>query len=204
MNDKTTQSGSTKQQLGQSIDTDTEFAADMSAWMDGELTGGRARLVAQGMTADASRRSQWARYHLIGDVLRDNLPASGIVDISSAVRAEIDQDEPTPRVSRMPLAGHPRAWGLAASLVLASVILVNSWQRPGSSTVDVAARPDTTAPVAVATAADVEPDRADTSELDQYLRNHTLALVDTGEPARMLPYLSMAESAVEPVSAIAP
>lgn len=204
MNDKTTQPGFTRQTLGQSTDTGTDFAADLSAWMDGELTGGRARLVAQGMAADAARRMQWGRYHLIGDVLRDNVPASGIVDLSAAVRAAIDEDEPHVRLPRAPFANHPRAWGLAASLVLASVILVNSWQRPGSPNVEVAARADTTAPVVVATAAEAEPDRADMAELDQYLRNHTLALVDTGEPARMLPYLSMAESTVEPVSVTAP
>lgn len=202
MNDKTTLSGSTKSQLGRPIDTAHEFAADLSAWMDGDISGGRARLVAQGMMADPSMRTRWSRYHLIGDVLRDNVPASGIVDLSAAIRSAIDQDESDARVSRVPFVNHPRAWGLAASLVLASVILVNSWQRPGSPNVDIAAGPDA-APAVVATA-DAEPERADTSELDQYLRNHTLALVDTGEPARMLPYLSMAESAGEPVSATAP
>ncbi|HXF08301.1 MAG TPA: sigma-E factor negative regulatory protein [Candidatus Acidoferrales bacterium] len=204
MNDKTTQSGSTSQPFGQSVDRVDEFAADMSAWMDGELSGARARLVAQGMAADAAKRSQWGRYHLIGDVLRDNLPASGIVDISSAVRAEIEKDELAIRTARVPFGSHPRIWGLAASLVLASVVLFNSWQRPGSSTANIATGSDATTPVVVATAADAGDDLADTIELDQYLRNHTLALVDTGEPARMLPYLSMAESAVEPVSAAAP
>jgi sigma-E factor negative regulatory protein RseA len=202
MNDKTTLSGSTKSQLGRPIDTAHEFAADLSAWMDGEISGGRARLVAQGMMADPSMRALWSRYHLIGDVLRDNVPASGIVDLSAGIRSAIDQDESDARVARVPFVNHPRAWGLAASLVLASVILVNSWQRPGTPHVDIAAGPDA-APAVVATA-DAEPERADTSELDQYLRNHTLALVDTGEPARMLPYLSMAESAGEPVSATAP
>ena len=204
MNDKTTQSGSKSQPLGQAVDRDDEFAANMSAWMDGELRGGRARLVAQGMAADAARRSQWGRYHLIGDVLRDNVPASGIVDLSAAVRAEIDKAEPVVRPGRVPFANHPRAWGLAASLLLASVILVNSWQRPSSSTAAIAAGPDAATPVVVATAVDAQDDLADTVELDQYLRNHTLAMVDTGEPARMLPYLSMAESAVEPVSVTAP
>ena len=204
MNDKTTQSGSKSQPLGQPVDRDDEFAADMSAWMDGELRGGRARLVAQGMAADAARRLQWGRYHLIGDVLRDNLPASGIADISSAVRAEIDKDEPAIRPVGVPFASHPRAWGLAASLVLVSVVLFNSWQRPGSSTADIAAGSDAATPVVVATAADAQDDLTGTIELDQYLRNHTLALVDTGEAARMLPYLSMAESAVEPFPAPAP
>ena len=203
MNDKTTQSGSTTQPLGQSVDRD-EFAADMSAWMDGELGGGRARLVAQGMVADAARRSQWGRYHLIGDVLRDNLPASGIADIAAAVQTEIDKDEPAIRGVRVPFPSHPRTWGVAASLVLASVVLVNAWQRPGSPTADIAAGPDAASSVVVATAADADDDPAGSFELEQYLRNHTLALVDTGEPARMLPYLSMAESAVEPISAAAP
>ncbi|MGA9469472.1 MAG: sigma-E factor negative regulatory protein [Candidatus Macondimonas sp.] len=181
------------------------FSADLSAWMDGELSAARARLAYRGMMADESRRAQWARYHLIGDALRGSLPDHGLVDISAAVMARLD-DIPAQATTGSRLMRNPRLWGLAASLMLAAIIVANPWQQQGrQGAVQVAQQESVPGNGASSSSgkSDVGEDDAQ-ARLESYLRNHSQALADAGEGARMLPYLSMAEYTVDPGAASSP
>lgn len=183
-----------------------DFSADLSAWMDGELSGARARLAYRGMMADESRRAQWARYHLIGDALRDSLPDHGLVDISAAVMARLD-DIPAQASTGSRLMRNPRLWGLAASLMLAAIIVANPWhqQEGRQGAVQVAQQASVPGNGASSSSgkSDVAEDDAQ-ARLESYLRNHSQALADAGEGARMLPYLSMAEYTIDPGAASSP
>jgi len=181
------------------------FSADLSAWMDGELSTARARLAYRGMMADESRRAQWARYHLIGDALRGSLPDHGLVDISAVVMARLD-DIPAQATTGSRLMRNPRLWGLAASLMLAAIIVANPWQQQGrQGAVQVAQQESVPGNGASSSSgkSDVGEDDAQ-ARLESYLRNHSQALADAGEGARMLPYLSMAEYTVDPGAASSP
>lgn len=182
------------------------FSADLSAWMDGELSGARARLAYRGMMADESRRAQWGRYHLIGDALRGGLPDHGLVDISAAVMARLD-DIPAQATTGSRLRRNPRLWGLAASLMLAAIIVTNPWhqQEGRQGAVQVAQQESVPGNGASSSSgkSDVGEDDAQ-ARLEFYLRNHSQALADAGEGARMLPYLSMAEYTIDPGAASSP
>lgn len=185
------------------------FSADLSAWMDGELSGARARLAYRGMMVDESRRAQWARYHLIGDALRGGLPDHGLVDISAAVMARLD-DIPAQAATESQLSQlmrNPRLWGLAAFLMLAAIIVANPWyqQEGRQGAVQIAQQESVPGSGASSSAgkSEVGEDDAQT-RLESYLRNHSQALADAGEGARMLPYLSMAEYTVDPGAASSP
>ncbi len=181
------------------------FSADLSAWMDGELSAARARLAYRGMMADESRRAQWARYHLIGDALRGSLPDHGLVDISAAVMARLD-DIPAQATTGSRLMRNPRLWGLAASLMLAAIIVANPWQQQGrQGAVQVAQQESVPGNGASSSSGKSDEGEDDAqARLESYLRNHSQALADAGEGARMLPYLSMAEYTVDPGAASSP
>ena len=181
------------------------FSADLSAWMDGELSAARARLAYRGIMADESRRAQWARYHLIGDALRGSLPDHGLVDISAAVMARLD-DIPAQATTGSRLMRNPRLWGLAASLMLAAIIVANPWQQQGrQGAVQVAQQESVPGNGASSSSGKSDEGEDDAqARLESYLRNHSQALADAGEGARMLPYLSMAEYTVDPGAASSP
>jgi negative regulator of sigma E activity len=190
----------------EAADSSAGFSADLSAWMDGELSGARARLTYRGMMADESRRAQWARYHLIGDALRGSLPDHGLVDISAAVMARLD-DIPAQATTSSRLMRNPRVWGLAASLMLAVIIVANPWyEQEGRQGAAQLAQNESVPGNGASSGSgksDVGEDDAQ-ARLESYLRNHSQALADAGESARMLPYLSMAEYSIDPGAASSP
>ena len=183
-----------------------DFSADLSAWMDGELSGSRARLMYRGMMADESRRAQWARYHLIGDALRGSLPDHGLVDISAAVMARLD-DRPAQPTTGSRLMRNPRVWGLAASLMLAAIIIANPWYQREDQQGAVQLAQNEPMPnnaTSLSTDADGAGEDYAQARLEFYLRNHSQALADAGEDMRMFPYLGMAEYTADPVVASRP
>jgi hypothetical protein len=199
-------SESLQRQPREATDSSASFSADLSAWMDGELSGARARLACRGMMADESRRAQWTRYHLIGDALRGSLPDHGMVDISAAVMARLD-DIPAQATTGSRLVRNPRLWGLAASLMLAAVIVANPWyeQEGRQGAVQIAQKESVSGngTSSISDKSDVGEDDAQ-ARLESYLHNHSQALADAGESARMLPYLSMAEYTIDPEAASSP
>ena len=98
----------------------------ISALMDGELDEQTHRVGANSavdelLNKDESRQT-WARYHLISDTLRQNLPTGMDKQFSSRVMAALD-NEPTVLAPPTPQAS-PLARGLAGLAVAASVAAV--------------------------------------------------------------------------------
>ena len=95
----------------------------LSTVVDGEV-GSLDRQTLVTIASDETSRTTWARYHLIGDVLRDNLTGVTSANFSEQVRAAVDQ-EPTVLT---PGRGH-RQWltpaagfAVAASVATLAVI----------------------------------------------------------------------------------
>jgi len=93
----------------------------LSSVMDGEGTTGEALA---GVAATDGTRAAWARYHLIGDVLRDNSSAIAPPEFAASISALI-ADEPTVLAPRQrtksamrPVAG----FAIAASVATLAVI----------------------------------------------------------------------------------
>ena len=93
----------------------------LSSVMDGEGTTGETLA---GVAATNGTRAAWARYHLIGDVLRDNSSAVAPAEFAASISALI-ADEPTvlaPR-QRTKSAMRPVAeFAIAASVATLAVI----------------------------------------------------------------------------------
>jgi sigma-E factor negative regulatory protein RseA len=94
----------------------------LSAVVDGEQNAA-ADDVLEEISSEQSARDQWARYHLIGDVMRDSLVDVAAKDFSQQLRAQINEEptiiRPRKRNSsyRRPLAGLAIAASVAAIAV---------------------------------------------------------------------------------------
>ena len=95
----------------------------LSTVIDGEV-GSLDRQTLVTIASDETSRATWARYHLIGDVLRDNLTGVASASFSERVRAAVDQ-EPTVlapgrrnRLWLTPVAGFAVAASVAALAVI--------------------------------------------------------------------------------------
>lgn len=102
----------------------------LSAFLDGELPEMETELVVRRSLKDDGLKRTAIRYCVIGDVMRDELPPGGPVDLVSRVHAQLE-GEPEPVAS----PGKSRAWPrLAAGMaVAASVALVAVLAIPGGS-----------------------------------------------------------------------
>lgn len=102
----------------------------VSALLDGELPDAEAPMVVRRMARDGSLKNAALRYSLIGDALRDELPAGHVADLVGRVREEL-REEPAPG----PAAAVPRSnqWRRYAGgfAVAASVALVALVALPG-------------------------------------------------------------------------
>lgn len=94
----------------------------ISALMDGELDESTRRVATDELLKKDKARNTWARYHLISDTLRQNLPAGIDRQFSSRVMAALD-DEPTVLAPSVPQAS-PLTRRLAGFAVAASVAAV--------------------------------------------------------------------------------
>ncbi|QSX38036.1 sigma-E factor negative regulatory protein [Shewanella sedimentimangrovi] len=103
----------------------------VSAAVDGQID---KESLAQ-LAADTDSQQQWARYHLIGDAMRGELPETIHLDLSAGIAAAIEQ-EPTvlaPRRSSAQdkLGGmlrHFGQYGIAAAVALVAVVGVQNYQ----------------------------------------------------------------------------
>lgn len=99
----------------------------VSACVDGETEPGESDLLLRRLSQDDSLRSRWARYHLISDTLKNNLPEHLSLTLSERIRQSI-ANEPTPQtrfsVTRLlkPAAG----FAIAASVAALAVFAVRS------------------------------------------------------------------------------
>ncbi len=95
----------------------------VSASVDGELDGTETSLLLRRLSTDPELRARWARYHLISDSLKNNLPQQLPTNLAERV-AQAIADQPTPhrlfspkRLLR-PVAGLAIAASVAAFAVL--------------------------------------------------------------------------------------
>jgi sigma-E factor negative regulatory protein RseA len=119
----------------------TTSKENVSALMDDELHSEQS---IKSLLDDPSAAATWARYHLIGDALRDELPAQLDISLSKRIADALDL-EPTilaprprrsffaviqPQVSQfMRVAGQ---YGIAASVAIAVLVGVQQYQNQGT------------------------------------------------------------------------
>lgn len=120
----------------------------LSSVMDGENSTGE---ILAGVAATTGSRAAWARYHLIGDVLRDNSSVIAPAEFSASIAAQI-ADEPAilapqapTRTALRPVAG----FAIAASVATLAVI--------GIGRMEPAATPGTAPAIAAAPAVNTAP-----------------------------------------------
>ena len=95
----------------------------VSASVDGELDGAETGLLLRRLSTDAELRARWARYHLISDTLKNNLPQQLPVNLAERV-AEAIADQPTPRRLFSPARLLRPAAGLAIAASVAALAVL--------------------------------------------------------------------------------
>ena len=125
---------------------------NLSAWMDGELSGDEARPLPPQLKRDAGLRSDWDCYHLIGDALR------GVhgQDLCAKICARLDAEPTVLAPQRRGTAEKLRWFALSAAASVAAVAFVGWMALPGvqQDAPRIAAAPTPVAePVPVAVAA---------------------------------------------------
>lgn len=99
----------------------------LSNLMDDALDAVEISTALEHLSSDAELRTDWDRYHLIGDALRGEPVSIGVGGIADRVRAELDKD-PELQASPPPLAFPNRrfkpvlGYALGASVVMAVVL----------------------------------------------------------------------------------
>ncbi len=167
-----------------SDEVENEIREQLSCWMDEELLRDQARFLQRRLDNDPSLRDTWARYHLIGDALRDALPPHISLSLAERVQAAIADEA----AGTMPVARRRRpvlGFGMAASLaVMAGSVL---WTRLQAPEMDAQSAEQATL-LAVAPAASSASD----PQLEAMLANHSELLARNGG-AGMVPYVRMAD-----------
>jgi sigma-E factor negative regulatory protein RseA len=100
---------------------------DLSAWMDGELSGPQARRLVPQLKRGSELRGDWDCYHLIGDTLRGERGP----DLCARICARLDA-EPTVLAPPRRAAAEKLRWlALSAAASLAAVAFVGWMALPG-------------------------------------------------------------------------
>ena len=106
----------------------------LSALMDGELSSGVAHLIIDEMKQNDALKAHWSRYHIMGDVMRNNFPKVSSVELSSAISKHLEDEPivlaPTPRIMSF---GKPLA-GLAIAASVAIIAIIGVKQINGDAT----------------------------------------------------------------------
>ena len=130
----------------------TSFDERISALIDDELTDFELRRVADEVLSDDALKQRFQRYSLVGDAMRNDLPASIDMDFSSRVMAAIDAEDAVSedvsdgqRVAawKKPLAGAAIAASVAAmALVSLQTLSGGNGMAPAASVAPIAAVSD--------------------------------------------------------------
>jgi sigma-E factor negative regulatory protein RseA len=70
----------------------TKFEEKISALVDNELTSFESRRVIDELEADSALKRRWERYHLMGDLLRDEVPAGLDRSFTASVMERINNE----------------------------------------------------------------------------------------------------------------
>ena len=102
---------------------------NLSAWMDGELSGEQAHPLAPQLKRDAGLRSDWDCYHLIGDALR-GVGVQG-PDLCARICARLDAEPTVLAPQRRNKAEKLRRYAIEAAAGVAAVAFVAWMALPG-------------------------------------------------------------------------
>ncbi len=94
----------------------------LSALMDGELEPGHADRVLRGMRDDSEAVAGWSRYHLIGDILRDEPDVSWAMSSKLAAALAAEPTVLAPRRIERGTGFHRFALPIAASVAGVAVV----------------------------------------------------------------------------------
>ena len=169
----------------------------VSACVDGESDVTEIALLLRRLSQDDALRTRWARYHLISDTLKGNLPDQPSVAFAERVHQAVLQ-EATPRrhfgVARLlkPAAG----FAIAASVAALAVVAVRSLP-PGPDHAPAEQLASVTAPQAAAEIASLPRDQGTrwdraqpevAARLNTYMLNHS-GHADTAGMQAVIPYV---------------
>lgn len=99
----------------------------VSACIDGENDPGETALLLRRLSQDDGLRSRWARYHLISDALKNNLPDQPSLSLADRIHEAVAQEPtPHPRFSVARLFKPAAGFAIAASVAAIAVFAVRS------------------------------------------------------------------------------
>ena len=147
----------------------------VSALIDGELAEHEAVGLLNQLNRNTNLRHVWERYHLVRDVLSNNLPPMTSVDLVEQVRQSIEAEPIAIRASRRrgvptkPLA----SLALAASIAVVAVVTFRGYLGAGEPDAAVLAHADTARESVEMAGVRWDVDRPQVEErLNAYLVNH--------------------------------
>ncbi len=113
-----------------------QVKSQVSSFMDGEIEKDEVSLLCKRMANNQELREQWRDYHLIRDVLTQQLPEQPNVDLSARIQDALS-DEPTfsakTKVASTGLVKRFSGLAVAASVaILGVVVVLNTAVQPGS------------------------------------------------------------------------
>jgi sigma-E factor negative regulatory protein RseA len=99
----------------------------VSACVDGESDATETALLLRRLSQDDGLRSRWARYHLISDALKNNLPEQPSMALAERIHQAVAQEAtPQRRFSVANLLKPAMGFAIAASVAALAVIAVRS------------------------------------------------------------------------------
>jgi sigma-E factor negative regulatory protein RseA len=99
----------------------------VSACVDGESDASETALLLRRLSQDDSLRTRWARYHLISDALKNNLPEQPSLTLANRIHQAVAQETtPQRRFSAARLLKPAAGFAIAASVAALAVFAVRS------------------------------------------------------------------------------
>jgi anti-sigma factor RsiW len=131
--------------------TNEELDSQLSAMFDGQLPGAECELLSRRLGREEELRARWARYAVIGAIMRSEPVSTVRSNFARRVSAAIVAD--TRSVPRRVVGGRRLAWqfgvgsALVASVAAVSVLVLRQHSAPLADEVVIAQVPSATAPV---------------------------------------------------------
>lgn len=178
----------------------------LSAWMDAG-TAGAGTAMSDRLLSDGELSQVWERYHLIGDVLRNEMAPIDHASLTAAIHDRL-REEPTilaPSVSRLnPTAHHATrmrwAAGMAMAASVAAIVIIGVTRVEQQSGADIAQTGSATverAPINLAAASRPSAPERDVTEpavdskINRYLADHSKFVASGGSLNGMVPLVTL-------------
>ena len=184
---------------------DQKYHETLSAWMDASAPEIGERMVDR-LIEDTDLGRTWERYHLIGDVLRNEMAAVDQDALIAGIRSRLAEEPAILAPQNLPAARSPASapsahgwprWlagmGMAAGVAALVVMGVTRMEhQPGAGFADVQAPSGLPAIAAVADDAPrAEPEPRVNSKIDRYLAEHSKFVASGGSLNGMVPLATL-------------